>query len=255
VTASLLNYKIDGRGPHVVLLHPVGLDLTFWDDVVALLSDRFRILRVDLRGHGRSPPAVSGARLEDHAQDVHAVIAHEKFGPAAIVGLSFGGMVTQTVGLDHPEDTSALVICGCPCTLPPQGREMMTGRAVAAEKDGMAPVVDATLERWFTKPFIESGKAEPTRRRLLSDDPLGWAGGWRAIAALDTAPHLSRIKVPALCIAGELDPAAPPAALAEIAKRIPGAMHMVLPGAPHMMQIETPKLFAEAVGGFLSQIR
>jgi 3-oxoadipate enol-lactonase len=233
VTASLLNYKIDGRGPHVVLLHPVGLDLTFWDDVVALLSDRFRILRVDLRGHGRSPPAVSGARLEDHAQDVHAVIAHEKFGPAAIVGLSFGGMVTQ----------------------PPQGREMMTGRAVAAEKDGMAPVVDATLERWFTKPFIESGKAEPTRRRLLSDDPLGWAGGWRAIAALDTAPHLSRIKVPALCIAGELDPAAPPAALAEIAKRIPGAMHMVLPGAPHMMQIETPKLFAEAVGGFLSQIR
>ena len=47
------------------------------------------------------------------------------------------------------------------------------------------------MERWFTKPFIESGKAEPTRRRLLSDDPLGWAGGWRAIAALETAARLA----------------------------------------------------------------
>jgi 3-oxoadipate enol-lactonase len=237
----------------MVLLHPVGLDLTFWDDVTALLSGRYRILRVDLRGHGKSPPAVPGATLDDHAADVHAVIAREKFGPAAIVGLSFGGMIAQAVGLNHPQDTSALVICGCPCTLPPQGREMMTGRALAAEKDGMAPVVEETLARWFTKPFIDSGKAEPTRKRLLSDDPLGWAGGWRAIAGLDTAPHLGRIKVPALCIAGERDPAAPPAALAEIARRIPGAKHLVLPGAPHMMQIETPKLFADAVDGFLKE--
>jgi 3-oxoadipate enol-lactonase len=128
---------------------------------------------------------------------------------------------------------------------------MMADRAISAERDGMAPAIEGTLERWFTKPFREKGSDEATRKRLLADDPNEWARGWRAIAQLDTAPRLGEIKVPTLCIAGELDPASPPAALGEIAKRIPGAQLAVLPGAPHMMQIEQPKELAATVGAFL----
>ncbi len=246
-----LNHKIDGSGPNVVLLHPVGLDLTCWDDVVAALAPRYRVLRVDLRGHGNSSPAAPGATLADYAEDVHALLAHLRFTPAAVVGLSFGGMVTQTLALDHPADVSALVICGCPCTLPDAGRQMMAERAASAERDGIGPAIETTLERWFTKDFMTKGGGEATRKRLLTDDPNEWARGWRAIAQLDTAPRLGEIKVPTLCVAGELDPASPPAALGEIAKRIAGAQLAVLPGAPHMMQIERPREFAAAVGAFL----
>ena len=246
-----LNHKIDGSGPNVVLLHPIGIDLTCWDDVVAALAPRYRVLRVDLRGHGGSSPATPGATLADYAQDVHELLAELKFTPAAVVGLSFGGMITQTLAINHPEDVSALVICGCPCTLPDAGRQMMADRAASAERDGMAPAIETTLERWFTKDFRAKGGDEATRKRLLADDPNEWARGWRAIAQLDTAARLGEIKVPTLCIAGELDPAAPPATLGEIAKRIPGAQLAVLPGAPHMMQIEQPKEFAATVGAFL----
>ena len=246
-----LNHKIDGSGPNVVLLHPIGLDLTCWDDVVAALAPRYRVLRVDLRGHGSSSPAAPGATLADYAEDVHALLAHLKHTPTAVVGLSFGGMITQALALAHPEDVSALAICGCPCTLPDAGRQMMNDRAASAERDGMAPAIETTLERWFTKPFLEKGGGEGARKRLLADDPNEWARGWRAIAQLDTAPRLGEIKVPVLCIAGESDPASAPAALGEIAKRIEGAQLAVLPGAPHMMQIEQPKEFAATVGAFL----
>jgi 3-oxoadipate enol-lactonase len=254
MTKPLLNHKLEGSGPNLVLLHPVGLDLTFWDEVVAALAPRYRILRVDLRGHGESSAAAPGSTLADYAEDVHALLSHLKFAPAAVLGLSFGGMITQELALAHAEDVSALVICGCPCTLPDAGRQMMAERAASAERDGMGPAIETTLERWFTKPFRDSGADKTTRARLLADDPNEWARGWRAISHLDTAPRLGEIKVPTLCIAGELDSAAPPAALGEIAKRIEGAQLAILPGAPHMMQIERPREFADTVGAFLDAV-
>jgi pimeloyl-ACP methyl ester carboxylesterase len=116
MTKPLLNHAIEGSGPNVVLLHPVGLDLACWDEVVKALAGRYRVLRVDLRGHGKSSAAAPGATLADYAEDVHALLSHLRFAPAAVVGLSFGGMITQTLAINHPEDVSALAICGCPCT-------------------------------------------------------------------------------------------------------------------------------------------
>lgn len=90
------------------------------------------------------------------------------------------------------------------------------------------------------------------RDRLLADDVAGWSAGWHAIADLSATPQLGPVSVPTLVIAGELD-AATPAALSEttVARAIPGARFMVLPGAPHMMQIECADAFTAAVSGFL----
>lgn len=249
---TALNCKIEGRGPRLVLLHPVGLDLACWDDVAAILTRSYTVLRLDLPGHGASPPAVKGATLADYADDVHGLLIARGFAPAAVVGLSFGGMIAQVLTVRHPADVDRLVVCGCPSTLPDAARKMMAERADRSEITGMAGVIEETLQRWFTPAFIAAGGAEPTRRRLLADDVHGWSAGWRAISGLDIQPHLHQIAVPALCIAGELDPASPPAALAAIAERIPGAGLTVLAGAPHMMQIERPREFADTVAGFLA---
>ena len=125
--------------------------------------------------------------------------------PAAVVGFSFGGMLAQVVAINYPRDVNALVISACPSTLSDEGRAIVAGRGAQAEQGGMAAVVETTLERWFSESFRHRGGDGPARQRLLSGDVEGWAQAWRAMAAIHTAPHLSSINVPTLCLAGEID--------------------------------------------------
>ncbi len=251
---AVLPHTIDGAGPHVVLLHPVGLDLTFLQPVAAELSRRYTVLCVDSRGHGRSPVLPPATRLEDYADDVHALIVRQGFAPCAVVGFSFGGMVAQTLALRHPQDVSALVPCACPSTLPDQNRGIFAERAATAERGGMAAVLDATLARWFTPAFRDRGGADAARARLLSDDVQGWAQAWRAMARIDTAPFLGSLRVPTLCIAGEVDLSSPPPIVAAIADAIPGARFAVIAGAPHMLFIEQPHAVANEIIAFLDEV-
>jgi 3-oxoadipate enol-lactonase len=247
----ILRHAVDGAGPRVLLLHPVGLDLEFMQPVARLLAARYRVMRMDLRGHGRSPLLPLAYGLEDFADDVHATLVHQRFAPCAVVGFSFGGMVAQVLALRHPADVARLVLCACPGTLTDEVRRLAAQRAQDAERGGMAAVLEATLDRWFTQPFRAAGGDAAARGRLLSTDPRGWAQGWRAIAAIDTLPRLGRLSVPALCIAGELDKSSPPPIVQAIADAIPGAGFQVLQGAPHMLFIEQPEAVVEAVSSFL----
>lgn len=250
-----LNYKVEGSGPKVAFLHPAGLDLTSWEAVVTRLLPRFRILRLDLAGHGVSPPARPGMTLADYAADVHHTLKQANFLPTAIVGLSVGGMIAQELTLAHPEAVSRLVVAGCPATLPPEARPVLAARGSAAIAGGMEAIVEETLHRWFTPAFLASGGAEAVRVRLLTDDPAGWNAVWEAISQLHTAPRLHQIAMPTLCIAGAHDPASPPAALHAIAERIAGAQFQVLENAPHMMQLECPDDFVAAIRPFLEEMR
>lgn len=254
MTAAPLHHVIEGAGPRVTLLHPVGLDLTFLQPVAAALSRRYTVLRVDARGHGRSPADPPAECLDDFADDVHALLAQREFAPCAVVGFSFGGMVAQTLALRHPEDVSALVPCACPSTIPEPNRAVYAERAAAAERDGMAAVLEATLARWFTDAFRAGGGAATARERLLTDDVRGWAHAWRAMAKIDTAPHLHAIRVPTLCLAGEVDKSSPPEIVAAIARAIPGARFETIPGAPHMLFIEQPEAVAKALLAFLDRV-
>lgn len=249
---SLLHHRIDGGGRHVLLLHPVGLDLTFFEPVASDLARDHRVLRVDLRGYGRSTGLPPAASMDDYVADVHRLLVELEFAPTAAVGLSFGGMVAQVLAVTHPEDVDALVPCACPSTFAPEGREAMRQRAAEAERGGMEAVLEATLARWFTPDFRARGGDAAARRRLLADDVASWAANWRAIAGLDIAPRLHEIRVPTLCIAGEADVASPPEIVAAIAERIPRARYAVMPGAPHMLFIEQPEAFAGLVRNFLA---
>jgi 3-oxoadipate enol-lactonase len=247
----VLNYRLEGAGPRVVLLHPIALDLTCFDALAARLSASFSVLRVDLRGHGGSPPSPAAPTLDDYAEDVHTTMVGLNFAPAAVVGFSFGGMLAQVLALTHPEDASALVISACASTLTDEGRRILADRGALAERDGMSAVVDATLARWFSASFREHGGGGTVRRRLLEMDPRRWAEAWRAMSAIDTAPRLGAIAVPTLCLAGEADQSAPPDTLRAIASRISGARLEVIPGAPHMLFLEYPQAVAAVLSDFL----
>ena len=249
--ANELNYELGGQGPNVVLLHPVGLDLTFLAPVADILRKEFTVLTVDQCGHGKSLAQTKAHSLVDYADDLHALLATLAFTPVVAVGFSFGGMVAQELALKYPQDVSALVICASRASLPAAAREIALARGDDAGQRGMGDVLEATLDRWFTPPFRASGKEEAAKARLLSGDVEGWAQAWCAMAAVDTLPRLSGVRAPTLCLAGELDKSSPPEVVKEMAAAIPGARYAELKGAPHMLFLEQPEATARVVGGFL----
>jgi 3-oxoadipate enol-lactonase len=240
-----------GSGKPVVLLHPIGLDNSFWGSLIATLSDGYSVVALDLRGHGKSPEPIREYTLVDYAADVTGFIKAHSIQPAILIGLSFGGMIAQTLALNYPELVSSLVLCGCPSRFPDEARPQVAERGMLAEREGMQAVVDATLKRWFTASFIEEGRTESVRQRLLMNNPLGWTTGWQAISALNTHDGLGGIQIPTLCLAGELDQAVPPTVVEELARAIPNSRFEVLKDTPHMMQIKRPAHFAAAIRAFL----
>lgn len=249
----MLNALVQGSGPAIVLLHPVGLDASSWEEVATRL-DGMTVVRVDLRGHGSSPPAAPSMTLHDYAGDVAELIGSLGLAPVVLAGLSFGGMVAQTVAIEFPKLLRGLVVAGCPCDFNDAQRRMLRERGTKALNGGMQAVVAETIARWFSPEFIASGGAEPVRRRLLSDDPKAWATAWSAIAGLETRPRLGSVRVPTVCIAGERDAASPVEAVQQIAMHVPDARFVVLPGASHMMHIETPDLFVGEIRRLLDRL-
>ena len=246
-----LSYEIEGDGQTVVLLHAVGLDLTCWEAQVEALTPRFRVLRVDLRGHGRSDVPPPPYTLEGFAEDVHGLLGALQLAPAHVIGLSLGGMVAQLLALDYPKAVRSLVLADTNSTLPPEARPAMIERGEAAKRGGMSAVVDITLARWFTPGFMGADVVAQCRERLLTDNVEAWAASWRAISELNTESRLPEIRVPTLVITGENDVSAPIARAQAMAALIPGARLEIVAGAPHMAPLEQPALFNTAVLAFL----
>ena len=247
-----LNYRIEGNGPRVLLLHAVGMDLTLLEPLAALLAKDFTVLRVDLRGHGESPYAPATG-LTDYAADVHALLAKLDYAPCGVAGFAMGGMVAQALTVNYPQDVRAAVFANINHEQTKESFAALMGRAEDARRNGMASLLDTTMRRWFTAPFIAKGGDAAVRARLASDDVRAWCDAFTAMANIDTAPKLKDIKVPVLCLAGEVDQSTPPPAVKAMANAIPGARYAVLPGAPHMPFVEMPADVARALSGFFKQ--
>jgi len=248
-----LNYRVDGSGPNVLLLHAVGMDLTLLDALTAIMAKDFTVLRADMRGHGKSP-YVPTSKLEDYADDVHALLVKLSFAPCAVAGFAMGGLVTQALAVKYPQDTRALVIANVNHAQTKDSFAALMGRASDARRLGMAGIMDITMERWFNAPFRAQGGDAPVRARLLANDIRGWCDAFVAMAHVDTAPRLAGIKVPTLCLAGEVDQSTPPPVVKAMADAIPGARYAVLPNGPHMPFVEMPGEVAKVVGGFFKEV-
>jgi 3-oxoadipate enol-lactonase len=248
-----LNYRVDGAGPRILLIHAVGMDLTFLDRLTAIMAQEFTVLRADMRGHGKSPYAPSKG-LEDYADDVHALLTRLDFAPCGVAGFAMGGLITQALAVKYPQDTRALVIANVNHQRTGQSHAALMARADEARNNGMAAVVKSSMQRWFTDPFIARGADAPVRARLASDDVRGWCDAYSAMANVDHAPRLKGITVPTLCIAGEIDKSTPPPIVKAMADAIPGARYVMMPGAPHMSFFEMPAETARIVGGFFREV-
>jgi 3-oxoadipate enol-lactonase len=251
-----LNYRIEGTGKRLCLLHPVGLDLTCFDALTAELVSGFQVLRVDLRGHGESPRAQDNASptLVDFAADVHSLLIKLNFVPTAVAGFSFGGMIAQELAINYPMDINALIVSACGCTFSEETRNALRDRGIAAERAGMASVIESTMERWFSHAFRAGGLDASTRQRLLADDVEAWKQSWNAIAELETERRVAEVRAPTLCLAAGKDLSTPPAVVKRVADAIRGSTLEVIENQPHMLFIEAPMEVAIAIRRFLRRV-
>jgi pimeloyl-ACP methyl ester carboxylesterase len=234
------------------LLHAVGMDLNLMEPLAAVMAKDFTVLTCDMRGHGQSP-YVPTSQLEDYADDVHALLTTLKFAPCGVAGFAMGGLVTQALAVKYPQDTAALVIANVNHAQTPESFAALIARANDAQTKGMAAILDVTMERWFNAPFRQKGGDAPVRARLLANDIRGWCDAFTAMANVDTAPKLANIKVPTMCLAGEVDKSTPPPVVKLMADAIPGARYAVLPNGPHMPHVEMPEDVAKILMPFFKQ--
>jgi pimeloyl-ACP methyl ester carboxylesterase len=247
-----LNHRIAGSGPHVLLLHAVGMDSTFLEPLAAILAKDFTVLTVDLRGHGKSPYAPA-ASLEDYADDVHALLTRLTFAPCGVAGFAMGGMVAQALAVKYPQDVRAAVFANINHQQTKESYAALIGRAGDARRDGMAPILDVTMERWFNEPFRRKGGDAAVRARLLANDIRTWCDAFTAMANVETAPELKSLQMPVLCLAGGDDRSTPPPVVKAMADAIPGSRYAVLPNGPHMMFFEMPEEVARIIEPFFRQ--
>jgi len=246
-------YRRAGEGAPVLLLHPIGLDSSWWRPFSVHLEPELCVVSMDFRGHGGSAPVRDEVELTDLADDAAGLLLSLGLAPSQVVGLSMGGMAAQHLAIRHPDLVRSLVLLGTACTLPEEARRQMVARGEIARQDGMRAVLDATLERWFTPAALTSELASRCRQRLLENDTENWAACWRAISRLDTLPLLKRIRAPTLVVTGDRDLSTPPAAARMIADNIPGARLTVIEGAPHMGPFEFPEAYLGPVAAFLRE--
>ena len=141
--AVALNYRIAGSGPHVLLLHAVGMDSTFLEPLAAILTKHFTVLTADMRGHGKSP-YVPATGVSEYAEDVHALLTKLKFAPCAVAGFAMGGMIAQALAVKYPQDVRAAVFANINHQQTKESFAALMGRANDARRDGMAPILDVT---------------------------------------------------------------------------------------------------------------
>jgi len=248
------NYEIHGSegAPWLTFSHSLACSLRMWDGQVAEFKDRFRILAYDTRGHGASEAPKGPYSLDMLAEDLGQLLEHLEIKRTHYVGLSMGGMIGQTLVLKEPGLFDRVVLADTGHTQTPETRKQWEERIRTAETKGMQPLVQGTLERWFTEPFRKN-RPEVVKKiaDLIQGTPVpGYVGCCQAIARLNTTARLKEIKHPVLAIAGEQDAAAP--GTRYIGENVPGARLVMLAGAAHIANIEQAEAFNRALREFLS---
>jgi 3-oxoadipate enol-lactonase len=249
-----LHAEVSGTGEAVLLAHAIGCDLRMWDELAPVLASRWRVIRFDARGHGRSPVPRRPYSMSELAADALAVLDRLGVERAHWVGLSMGGMIGQAFALAHGERLGRLVLANTTSSYGPEGRAMWEARAKAVAEGGVAAVKDLAMTRYFSDDFRARHPEVVARvgARFLETPAEGYIGCCDAIRDLDFTAQLARIRARTLVIAGEKDAGTPPAMSEAIASRIPGARLTAIPGAAHLSAIEAPTAFNALVRDFLA---
>jgi 3-oxoadipate enol-lactonase len=258
ISGNQVNYKLEGpaSAPMVMLSHGLATKLTLWDPQMDVLARRFRVLRYDILGHGGTDAPHGPYTLDQLAEQAGGLLDALAITQVHFLGLSMGGMIGQALALARPHRLASLLLCDTTSRFPPEAQPLWQERIRIAESEGMEPLVEPTIARWFTAPFRAAHPEviERVRGMIRGTSPLGYSGCCHAIAALNLTALIHAIKVPTMIIVGEEDQGTPVAMSHAIHEQIAGSELLAIPSASHLSNTEQPEAFNSAVSAFLNRV-
>jgi pimeloyl-ACP methyl ester carboxylesterase len=258
VNGVTLAYSDRGEGLPLVFLHAFPLNRTMWSAQEQALSSQFRIVTVDLRGHGESDAPLWRYTLDQAADDVRALMDHLSIRQAVLVGLSMGGYILFAFYRAFTDRVKGLVLADTRAQADTaDGQQGRFHMAQVAYRQGPAAIADLMIPKLLSPASINTNPDLVRRVRAMieGNQISGIAGDLMAMAErADSVPFLNQIACPAQIIVGELDHATPPSDAELMAERIPGARLSIIPGAAHLANLEQPDRFTQIVRSFADEV-
>ena len=244
-----LYYDLTGPedGPVLCVTHSLASDGGMWaEQMPPLLQAGFRVLRLDMRGHGGSDPVAGDYTMAALAADVATALDMLGIARVHYLGLSIGGMIGQAFALAHGQRLISAMWCDTLPASPKGAAELWAQRMnTVRQANSLEPLADATVERWFTDAFRprKAARWKQIRDTVAATSPAGYLGCSAAIMDYDFTDRLSSLRLPVLVVCGDGDPGTPPAENRRIASLVPGARYEEIANARHFPNVEHPNSF------------
>ncbi len=255
INGMTLHYDVEGSAsnPTIFFSNSLGTDFRIWNAVIDLLSDRYRLVLYDKRGHGLSSLPDSSLTMDDHIDDLIGLIEHLDCGRAVLCGLSVGGQIAQGVYGKRPDLVDGLILMDTAHKI--GSTDMWNDRIAGVRGDGIASISNSILERWFTDDFRANDPNFPLYRAMLERTPVaGYAGTCEALRDSDFTATARSIKVPTLLLVGERDGSTPPDLVRSTADLIEGSRFEIIANAGHLPNIEQPDAVVRHIRSFLKTV-
>ena len=252
------NYQVDGPegAPWITFSNSLATNITMWDEQTALLSDEWRVLRYDQRGHGGSQATTPPYSFDMLCADVVALWDELGVRRSVFCGLSMGGTTGLGLAIDHEDRLVAYIGCDCRCDSPPAFAALWDERIAMARENGMEGMAQPTVARWFTEPFLAAHDEviEKVRGMVRTTSLDGFIGCSNALQNIEYRDRLERSRVTTLFMCGEHDPAANPDYVRPMQEAVPGAELVIIPDAGHISNMENPNFFNRGLTDFLTRL-
>ena len=235
----------------LVLLHGLGATgLLNWQPVFETLAEKYRVIVVDHRGHGRGIRVRSPFRLADCADDVAALTEQLEIDRFVAVGYSMGGPIAQLLWQRHRKRIEGLVLCATACRFASNDRRRLS-RAVSPFVNLAGRIAPRRTIRRVTQQWLSDAIADPkVRERVLSEvgtsDPVTVGQAAAAVMRFDSSSWISDVDVPTSVVLTEKDGLVPAGSQRAMADRIRGAVVHSVPG-DHSVCVTRPAIFVPAL--------
>lgn len=257
INGTEIYFEIEGPegAPVVTFSHSLAAGLDMWALQAVAMKDSYRVLRLDTRGHGKSSVSPDPCTMATLGADVIGLLDHLGIQRTHFVGLSMGGMIGQVLALQYPHRLNRLILCDTTGRVPLETAPVWEERIRIAEAEGMAGLLEETLERWLSEDFRRTHPEITGRvKDLIMQTPVaGYGLCCRAISRFDVLQELSKVTAPTLIMVGERDPGTPVSAAEAIHERIQGSELLIIPGALHLTNIEKADFFNRQLLAFLAK--
>ena len=258
-----VNYRIDGPeedpaggdAPWVTFVTGITNDVAMWADHVPALSGKYRLLRLDSRGHGASQATPAPYSFDQLTADVAGVWDVLGIARSHVVGIGLGGMTTMALALRYPDRVSAIVPTACRAEIVPEYEAIWPPMIEKSAAGGIEAIVDITATRWFPDAFREAHPEtmQHVKAMIRRTSLDGYHGCIRALLTAAFGARLAEIGMPALFVSGAIDAlGGPPEVMADMAARVANGRQVTLPDAGHICSMANPRAFEAALLDFFA---